>query len=112
MRMIGCDLHAAQQTIAMLDRDTGEVVERTLTHEGPAVRETEAAQLDRQLSLVVLKRPLVAARRVAADPSTRIAPLHIRRALADRAAWHRHQRRQIRTLKPVVATVITVHSPK
>jgi len=29
MRIIGCDLHAAQQTIAMLDRDTGEIVERT-----------------------------------------------------------------------------------
>jgi transposase len=39
MRMIGCDLHAAQQTIAMLDRDTGEIVERTLAHEGTAVRE-------------------------------------------------------------------------
>jgi transposase len=38
MRIIGCDLHAAQQTIAMLDGDTGEVVERTLTHEGEAVR--------------------------------------------------------------------------
>jgi transposase len=39
MRIIGCDLHAAQQTIAMLDRDTGEVVERTLKHEGTAVRD-------------------------------------------------------------------------
>jgi transposase len=39
MRIIGCDLHAAQQTIAMLDRDTGEIVERTLAHEGTAVRE-------------------------------------------------------------------------
>ena len=29
MRIIGCDLHAAQQTIAMLDRETGEIVERT-----------------------------------------------------------------------------------
>ena len=43
MRIIGCDLHAAQQTIAMLDRDTGEVVERTLKHEGEAVREFYAA---------------------------------------------------------------------
>ena len=34
MRIIGCDLHAAQQTIAMLDRETGEVVEKTLKHEG------------------------------------------------------------------------------
>jgi hypothetical protein len=29
MRIIGCDLHAAQQTIAMLDGETGEVSERT-----------------------------------------------------------------------------------
>ena len=43
MRIIGCDLHAAQQTIAMLDGDTGEVVERTLTHEGETVREFYAS---------------------------------------------------------------------
>jgi transposase len=39
MRMIGCDLHAAQQTIPMLDRETGEIVERTLTHDGTTVRD-------------------------------------------------------------------------
>ena len=33
----------AQQTIAMLDRETGEVVEKTLKHEGEAVREFYAA---------------------------------------------------------------------
>jgi hypothetical protein len=38
MRLIGCDLHASQQSIAMLDRDTGVVVEKTLTHEGGVVR--------------------------------------------------------------------------
>jgi hypothetical protein len=27
MKIIGCDLHAAQQTVAMLDCETGEVVE-------------------------------------------------------------------------------------
>jgi transposase len=43
MRIIGCDLHVAQQTIAMLDDDTGEVVERTLTHDGEAVREFYAS---------------------------------------------------------------------
>jgi hypothetical protein len=43
MRMIGCDLHASQQTIAMLDGVTGEVVERTLQHEGDTVREFYAA---------------------------------------------------------------------
>jgi transposase len=39
MRMIGCDLHAAQQTIAMLDRETGEITERTLQHDGTTVRD-------------------------------------------------------------------------
>lgn len=39
MRIIGCDLHARQQTIAMLDTDTGEVVEKTLKHEAEKVRE-------------------------------------------------------------------------
>ena len=34
MRIIGCDLHAAQQTIAMLDRENGEITERTLAHDG------------------------------------------------------------------------------
>jgi transposase len=43
MRLIGCDLHASQQSIAMLDRDTGVVVEKTLTHEGGAVRDFYAA---------------------------------------------------------------------
>jgi transposase len=43
MRIIGCDLHASQQTIAMLDGVTGEVVERTLQHEGDTVREFYAA---------------------------------------------------------------------
>ena len=39
MRIIGCDLHARQQTLAMLDTATGEAVNRTLTHEGNNVRE-------------------------------------------------------------------------
>jgi len=39
MRIIGCDLHARQQTLAMLDTETGEVVNRTLRHEGNEVRE-------------------------------------------------------------------------
>src|SRR5262245_51234150 len=49
MRIIGCDLHVSQQTIAMLDDDTGEIVERTLKHEGETVREFYA----------VLPRPVV-----------------------------------------------------
>ena len=43
MRIIGVDLHARQQTIAMLDTETGEVVEKTLEHEGEKVREFYAA---------------------------------------------------------------------
>jgi transposase len=39
MRIIGCDLHARQQTLAMLDTTTGEVVNLTLMHEGDKVRE-------------------------------------------------------------------------
>jgi transposase len=39
MRMIGCDLHARQQSLAMLDTTTGEVVNVTLKHEGNEVRE-------------------------------------------------------------------------
>ena len=39
MRIIGCDLHARQQTLAMLDTETGEVVNVTLMHEGNEVRE-------------------------------------------------------------------------
>ncbi len=43
MRIIGCDLHARQQTIAMLDSDTGELEEKTLEHQGEAVREFYSA---------------------------------------------------------------------
>src|SRR5215472_9783010 len=39
MRIIGCDLHARQQTLAMLDTTTGELVNLTLMHEGDKVRE-------------------------------------------------------------------------
>src|ERR1700738_1183771 len=39
MRIIGCDLHARQQVVAMLDTRTGEVVSMTLKHEGNNVRE-------------------------------------------------------------------------
>jgi transposase len=38
MKIVGCDLHAKQQTIAMVDTDTREFTERTLCHEGGAVR--------------------------------------------------------------------------
>jgi len=39
MQIIGCDLHARQQTITMLNVDTGELVEKTLKHEAEEVRE-------------------------------------------------------------------------
>jgi transposase len=39
MRIIGCDLHARQQAVAMLDTTTGEIVNMTLKHEGNNVRE-------------------------------------------------------------------------
>jgi len=40
MRTFDCDLHAAPQTIAMSDRNTGEiVVERMLPHEGLTMRD-------------------------------------------------------------------------
>jgi hypothetical protein len=38
IRIIGCDLHARQQTLAMLDNTTGEVLEVTLQHEGDKAR--------------------------------------------------------------------------
>ena len=39
MRIIGCDLHAQQQTIAMLDDQTGEYVEKVLQHAGDQMRQ-------------------------------------------------------------------------
>jgi transposase len=44
--MIGCDLHARQQTIAILNTDTGERVEKVLEHEGEEVRKFYAALLE------------------------------------------------------------------
>ncbi len=39
MKIMGVDLHTRQQTIAMLDDQTGELVEKQLPHEGEQVRE-------------------------------------------------------------------------
>jgi len=39
MRIMGCDLHSRQQTLAMLDTTTGEVEKTTLKHEGNNVPE-------------------------------------------------------------------------
>ena len=33
MKIVGCDLHSRTQVIAMLDTETGEVVEKRLDHE-------------------------------------------------------------------------------
>jgi transposase len=43
MKIVGCDLHARQPTIAMVDTEAGEFTEKTLCHEGNAVRESCAA---------------------------------------------------------------------
>ena len=43
MRIIGCDLHASQQSVAVLDQETGETFETTLKHEGDTVRDFYAA---------------------------------------------------------------------
>jgi hypothetical protein len=43
MKIVGCDLHARQQTVAMVDTETGKFTEKTLCHEGNAVREFYAA---------------------------------------------------------------------
>jgi transposase len=39
MKILGCDLHAKQQSIAMVDTETGEFTEKTLSHEGSELRE-------------------------------------------------------------------------
>lgn len=43
MKIIGCDLHARQQSIAMVDTETGELIEKKLPHEGSVVRDFYAA---------------------------------------------------------------------
>jgi hypothetical protein len=43
MTIVGCDLHARQQTIAMVNVETGELMEKTLPHEGSALRAFYAA---------------------------------------------------------------------
>jgi transposase len=43
MKIVGCDLHAGQQSIAMVDTETGELTEKRLMHEGNAVRDFYAS---------------------------------------------------------------------
>jgi transposase len=37
MTLVGCDLHSRKQQVAVLDTDTGELIEQELAHEGDAV---------------------------------------------------------------------------
>lgn len=39
MKIVGCDLHTRYQQIAMLDEETGELIERRLEHEGGEAKE-------------------------------------------------------------------------
>jgi hypothetical protein len=43
MQVIGCDLHASQQSVAVLEQETGETFETTLKHAGDTVRDFYAA---------------------------------------------------------------------
>jgi len=43
MRIIGVDLHTRQQTVAMWDKETGELIEKTLQHDGDEVRKFYSA---------------------------------------------------------------------
>jgi len=38
MKIVGCDLHTRYQQIAMLDKETGELIERRLEHESGEAR--------------------------------------------------------------------------
>src|SRR5579872_7477910 len=39
MQIIGVDLHARQQSVSMVETESGELIEKTLLHEGNQVRE-------------------------------------------------------------------------
>jgi transposase len=43
MKIVGCDLHARQQSIAMVDTEAGEFSQKTVNHEGKAVRDFYAS---------------------------------------------------------------------
>ena len=47
MKMVGCDVHTRYQQIAMLERETGELVERRLEHESGEARRSIPAVVDR-----------------------------------------------------------------
>ncbi|SRR5258706_16475996 len=43
MRIIGVDLHTQQQSLAMLNTETGELIEKTLEHDSEKVRKFYSA---------------------------------------------------------------------
>ena len=43
MILVGCDLHARDQQVAVLDTATGEIQGQRLTHDGPSVEQFYAA---------------------------------------------------------------------
>ncbi len=47
MQIIGVDLHTRQQTVAMLNVETGEIVEKTLQHEADRCESFTRPLLDR-----------------------------------------------------------------
>ena len=69
MRIIGCDLHARQQTLSMLDAETGEVEEHVLGHEGEEV----------QIPLLKYQKRSGVETRVAVASLTSLAPMKLRR---------------------------------
>src|SRR5260370_36761175 len=52
MRLVGCDLHARKQQVAVLDSETGEVQEVELGHQGEDVEQFYAA-LPRPVTVAV-----------------------------------------------------------
>ena len=56
MRIIGCDLHARQQTLAVLDTATGEVMEKTLAHSGSDVKSPARIFVPRRERVYIIAR--------------------------------------------------------
>ena len=57
MKIVGCDLHARQQTIAMVDTETGEFTEKNLSHEGTCTEQKLLIQsADGRVTTVVTRQ--------------------------------------------------------
>ena len=65
MKIIGCDLHARQQTLAMLDTTTGEVVKVTLKHTFIAFPKRRGGRRDRTALTYSYRRALIGSTRLA-----------------------------------------------